>query len=241
MGQYDVPTNIDFVLQQTGVEKLTYIGHSQGTTQFWLSNILHDELGIKIETMIGYAPVMFIGNQSSSLVNLFMDLGIDVWLEDHLDSILWLQNGSSKLNTFIYNYAPYFLDIVPRTTWAFVSAIVGFDKVSHMDPQRMPMMARDDVGGTSTVNLKHWGLLASNGKFTDLQGADYDVSKLKANLASTNLLLFVGANDALSHPGDFAMLESLLPSASVERIGDYNHLDYMWAKDADIFVNDKVI
>jgi pimeloyl-ACP methyl ester carboxylesterase len=134
MGKYDVPTNIDFVLKQTGAEKLTYIGHSQGTTQFWLSNILHDDIGSKIETMIGFAPVMFIGNQSSSAVDLCIDLGIDVWLEDHLNSILWLQDGSSMLNTLIYNYSPYFLEIIPRTTWAFVEAIVGFDKISHMDP-----------------------------------------------------------------------------------------------------------
>jgi len=191
--------------------------------------------------MIGYAPVMFVKDQSSALVNLFMDLGIDVWLEDHLDHILWLQDGSSKLNTFIYNYAPYFLDFVPRTTWAFVSAIVGFDKVSHMDPQRMPVMARDDVGGTSTVNLRHWTVIAKNGGFTDINGNDYDVSKLKKNLENTNLLLFVGKNDALSQESDFDRLESLLPPATVEKIGDYNHLDYMWAADADIYVNDKVI
>ena len=93
----------------------------------------------------------------------------------------------------------------------------------------MPLMARDDVGGTSTHNLKHWGIIVDNGKFTDMQGVDYEVSKLKQNLANTNLLLFVGANDALSQPGDFAMLEALLPPATVVKIGDYNHLDYMWA------------
>jgi len=84
--------------------------------------------------MIAYAPVMYVGNQSSSAVDLIRDLGLDVWLEDHLESILWLQDGSSRLNTFIYNYAPFFLEVVPRTTWAFVSSIVGFDKISHMDP-----------------------------------------------------------------------------------------------------------
>jgi len=28
MGKYDVPANVDFILQKTGVEKLTYVGHS---------------------------------------------------------------------------------------------------------------------------------------------------------------------------------------------------------------------
>ena len=93
----------------------------------------------------------------------------------------------------------------------------------------MPLMARNDVGGTSTQNLKHWSINVDNGGFTDMQGVDYEVSKLKKNFENTNFLIFVGANDALSQPGDFAMLEALLPPARVFRIGDYNHLDYMWA------------
>jgi len=45
---------------------------------------------------------------------------------------------------------------LPRTVWAFVEAIVGFDKTSHMSPERIPMMAKNDIGGTGTYNLKHW-------------------------------------------------------------------------------------
>jgi hypothetical protein len=128
--------------------------------------------------MIALAPVMYIGNQSSPAVNLCLYLKLDVLLEDHLDSILWIQDGASMLDTFIYNYSPLIIEILPRTVWAFVEAIVGFDKVSHIDNGRMPMMARNDVGGTSTVNLKHWTLLAKTGKFLDLNENEYDVSKL---------------------------------------------------------------
>lgn len=32
MGMYDVPSNVDYVLKHTGVKKITYMGHSQGTT-----------------------------------------------------------------------------------------------------------------------------------------------------------------------------------------------------------------
>ena len=32
MGKYDVPANIEYILQNTGANKLSYIGHSQGAT-----------------------------------------------------------------------------------------------------------------------------------------------------------------------------------------------------------------
>ena len=32
MGRYDIPTEIEYVLDQTKAKKLSYIGHSQGTT-----------------------------------------------------------------------------------------------------------------------------------------------------------------------------------------------------------------
>jgi pimeloyl-ACP methyl ester carboxylesterase len=32
MGDYDAPAQVDYVRKATGFDKLTYIGHSQGTT-----------------------------------------------------------------------------------------------------------------------------------------------------------------------------------------------------------------
>ena len=32
MGRFDLPANIDFVLEKTGKDKIIYIAHSQGTT-----------------------------------------------------------------------------------------------------------------------------------------------------------------------------------------------------------------
>lgn len=96
-------------------------------------------------------------------------------------------------------------------------------------------MADNDVGGTGTINLKHWSQNMKSGRFADLDGKDYDTSVLMNRLANTKLALFVGANDALSQPEDFAMLKNLLPAGetTVFPIDDYNHLDYMWAQDTD--------
>jgi len=32
MGQYDAPAMVDYVIDQTNQEKITYVAHSEGTT-----------------------------------------------------------------------------------------------------------------------------------------------------------------------------------------------------------------
>ena len=114
------------------------------------------------------------------------------------DELLWIKDGYSRIDTFIYDWAPTILTFIPRTTWAFVESIVGIDAVSHMSSARMPMMARNDVGGSSTVDLKHWMKNVRSGKFQTKTGEDYDLQSLSPNLANTEILLLVGANDAFS-------------------------------------------
>lgn len=62
MGKYDLPANLDFVLKATNVTKITYLGHSQGTTQFWIANMLYSDFGSKIDKMVAFAPVMYLAH-----------------------------------------------------------------------------------------------------------------------------------------------------------------------------------
>ena len=75
MSVYDLPANIDFILDKTMVDKIDYVGHSQGTTQFWVANMMRDDIGKKIDTFIGMAPVLFTGNQTSIMATLGIKLG----------------------------------------------------------------------------------------------------------------------------------------------------------------------
>ena len=68
---------------------------------------------------------------------------------------------------------------------------------------------------------------------------NYNVSVLKESLKDTNMILFVGEQDALSQPKDVEKLLPLLPEDKfkVVNVQDYNHLDYMWAQDIDEKIN----
>lgn len=68
MGYYDDPACIDFILCKTNHSKLHYMGHSQGTTQFFVFGALHPEYHHKIHTMHALSPVAYMKHMKSPLV-----------------------------------------------------------------------------------------------------------------------------------------------------------------------------
>lgn len=56
--EYDIPCIIDSVLRETRHHQLIYIGHSQGTMQFYTAMDVHPELESKIKCFIGLGPVL---------------------------------------------------------------------------------------------------------------------------------------------------------------------------------------
>lgn len=77
-------------------------------------------------------------------------------------------------------------------------------------------MARNDVGGTSTFNNKHWDEMYKSGRFMDNNNQDYDVSVLKNNLKDTKMAIVVGTNDAYIAPIDLAKTLTVLPTQNVQ-------------------------
>jgi hypothetical protein len=73
-------------------------------------------------------------------------------------------------NSFLYfpklpDYGVPFLHYFPRFVWNIVGALEGFDKKTHIDIGNVPMMARNDVGGTSLKNMQHWIQMVRSGNF----------------------------------------------------------------------------
>lgn len=62
MGIYDLPAMIDYTLNITNSKEIYYIGHSQGTTSFFVMCSERPEYNEKIKLMIALAPVAFMSN-----------------------------------------------------------------------------------------------------------------------------------------------------------------------------------
>ena len=62
IAKYDFPANVDFVLKQTGFDKISYLGHSQGTFQYFLNYMLDPSFitnRISKFMSIGTVPTIF--------------------------------------------------------------------------------------------------------------------------------------------------------------------------------------
>lgn len=72
IGVYDIPEIIDYILKETGQKKLHYIGHSQGTTVFFVMCSEKPEYNKKIISMNALAPVTYSGHVRSRFLRLFL-------------------------------------------------------------------------------------------------------------------------------------------------------------------------
>lgn len=70
IGMIDLPTMIDYVLEKTNFKRLHYVGHSQGTTSFFVMTSMLPQYNDKIIAMQALAPVAFMSDLQSPLIRM---------------------------------------------------------------------------------------------------------------------------------------------------------------------------
>lgn len=70
IGYYDLPAMIDFILKKTNQKKLSYIGHSQGTTSFFVMASTRPSYNKKIKIMVALAPVVYMKHLWNPFIQL---------------------------------------------------------------------------------------------------------------------------------------------------------------------------
>nr|CAD7417253.1 unnamed protein product [Timema poppensis] len=69
-GFYDLPAMIDHIRSQTGQDKIYYIGHSMGTTGFYVMGSMRPEYNDKIRAMFSLAPIAYMSHMTSPFLQL---------------------------------------------------------------------------------------------------------------------------------------------------------------------------
>lgn len=69
MGLKDLPASFDYITNLTGVEKLAYVGHSQGTAQMFVALAENEAyFKTKVSIFIALAPVTMIPNTKAAML-----------------------------------------------------------------------------------------------------------------------------------------------------------------------------
>jgi len=238
MAKYDLPASIDYVIQMTRAPQVNYIGHSQGTMIAFAQLSQDAALNKKIKTFVALAPIAsikylkgalkIISPFSAPITFIIKALGIKEFLPQSALT-KWFANQLcvGKVNE--------------KLCAGFLFLAAGFNCKS-MNKTRVPMYMEHTPSGTSVKNLVHYTQLIRSGgfrqydfgwvhnliKYKNIFPPTYDLRKI-----TTNVALFTSTNDWLSTYKDvYGYLKPRLQNIiHQEIVPDWNHLDFVWAKD----------
>jgi len=239
MALFDLPAEFDYILGHTNQSSLSYIGHSEGTTQAFAGFSVLPSLAARVNVFVALAPIAFVAHSQSPVFNLLAKM-------DVVEIFNWF--GIKQFlpaNSFLSFFGPVLCKGIPHGCDAAIFLFCGTTK--HMNATRMPVYVAHTPAGTSVKNMLHWTQQIKQDTFSMFDyGSDknmlvynsssppaYDLTQVKVPT-----VLFTGGNDILADQQDLDRLKRLLGSTVTDEIHQdtWAHLDYAWAYDGlDVF------
>jgi len=253
MGKYDLPAMYDHMLAATGQEKIIHIGHSMGTTAFWVAMNERPEYNDKISAMFALAPVASVDNMKSPLHLIAPMVDQVEWLLDNMGSGEFLP--STKFLNWLGSIVCDDSDVWIAPICESVLFILGGYDQEKFNMTMLSTIVGSPGRGTSVRTIAQYAQGVNNKKFCKYDygtegnmehyGQDtppeYDLKKVTAPV-----MLLWGENDWLGDPADVMEIVSGLPNLMPGGVIDvdfpkWNHLDFLWGMDAKPLVYDHVM
>ncbi|XP_035186660.1 lipase member M-like [Oxyura jamaicensis] len=246
MAKFDLPAVINFIVKETGQEKLYYIGYSQGTTIAFIAFSTMPELAQKIKLYFALAPVTTIKYSRSAAVKLLYFP--EKMLRGLLGKREFLPQAEClrRLIVPVCSYRPF-----ARLCRNIFFSLGGYN-MKNIDMNRINVYIAQTPAGTSVQNIIHWSQEAHSGKF---QAYDWGSSKKnieKYQQATPPLYnveemtvptaVWTGGQDLLADPKDAAILLSHIKRLIYhKKIPEWAHLDFIWGLDAPLCMYNEII
>jgi len=227
MALSDLPTQVGHVISVTGRSQISYIGHSEGTTQAF-SGFLNQTLANQVNVFIALAPAVFEANCESLIVQALAKL-------DTVEIFDLLGIAEFALPNVIQKLLPGICDLFPDLCDFDIELIMG--PTTYLNETRIGYYADFEPNPTSVKNMAHWAQQVNAETFTmfnygsqgNMQHYNqstppiYDLSKFPTSLP---VAIFMGGEDFLADPTDVERLIGILPFPPfVHNEPDYAHLD----------------
>ncbi|XP_069668914.1 lipase 3-like [Periplaneta americana] len=249
MGVYDLPAVLDYILESTEEKDLYYVGHSMGSTMFYVLMSTKPEYNDKIRHMVALAPVAYLRNTKSlfAAVTKYIPKGM-------LTELLY--NRAFFPNTKYVNGPLRTLCKTGAITQGLCTNILfqigGFDS-NQINQTMLPILFTYFPAGSSVKAWTHYGQLMKSGMFRQY---DYGFVRNLMNYGNTkppeynfavitsSTSMLVGSNDWLATPEDAGILYRSLPNTPEYYTiphPEFNHFDFLWAVDVKSLINDKIL
>ncbi|KAH8341352.1 hypothetical protein KR059_003928, partial [Drosophila kikkawai] len=251
IGTYDLPASVDAIIDKTGQRQIQYIGHSQGSTAFFVMCSERAEYAKKVSLMQSLSPTVYLRENRSPVLK-FLGLfrggftmliqllgGFQVSL--HTPLIQQFNKHICSLSESTSRICAIFEYIICGFNWhgfnqTLVPIIVGHSsqgasakQILHYAQQQGQMaFQRYDYGGV--LNLL---------RYKSLLPPLYNLS-----LAQSNVHLYYGAGDWLGSSKDASQLQNFLPNCigNTKIASDsFSHFDFTISMDVRTLVYDQVI
>ncbi|XP_050299980.1 lipase 3-like isoform X2 [Anthonomus grandis grandis] len=251
-GYYDMAANIDYILNVTGLSNITYIGHSQGTTDGLVLTSSRPEYNEKLNLMVLLSPIGYLEHMASPLVQLLVDYNSLIKTVLHL------------FNIYGYQYNPftgYLGEIVCNENSPLqglcilvMDLFAGFD-FEQVDKSALTVFLTNSPNGISYRDIEHYTQEVTSAQFRQYdygnsisnfihygqsEPPSYNISNIKVPLA-----VYYAKNDFMAAVEDVERLLSELQAPIVEKhlieYEKFNHLDFIIAKDVKKLLYDRVL
>ena len=242
MAAYDVPANINFVKNRDGVEKVYYIGHSQGSLTFFLAYMNNPEFMEKnIAKFIALGTVPNVNNAPHFLIKLFD--------KSKILNLIPVKNFLTLPKEVGQVFVPLCTSKAKFLCNSILSlAFSGTHETGRIDYDRLGKnIYLYEPGGTSLQNMKHWiqiykakraqkydyGLVENLKHYGQTTPPVYDLKKMKGY--SIPSLMTISDADPFANPQDTLDFVDNIENKKVVNIlslTNYNHIDYFWADSA---------
>ena len=249
LGKYDAPTQIDFVLEKTGQKKLSYVGHSMGTSQMFSAlSEGHSHLKDKLHNFVALCPIINLGWSQDEVI---------VYAAENYN---YLNKTMAKLHIVdIPNPGHLSADFVEAVCALLPCKVFGnvarnlFGKGSPYD--RNERVVVEDQRNASVSSLKQLLHYAQSKRDQDFAQYDYgkEVNQIKygqdmppqidiTNIKDVHIALFVGTNDTWSVvEGAQWALERLPEDTDYFLFQDWDHSSYGVGKIPEMVYFEKVL
>ncbi|KAL4703478.1 hypothetical protein ACJJTC_010350 [Scirpophaga incertulas] len=219
IGIYDLPAMIDYVLKETRQKKLKYIGHSQGTTSFYVMASERPEYNKKISIMISLSPVAYMSHITSPFLKVLAGPGNALYsLLKYIGLYEFLPSNAvvQSLKTLLCG-AVLKAEILCSNV---VFLIAGFDW-EQLNITNLPVIYGHMPAGAATKQIMHYAQGITSGDFKQF---DYGPAENNQRYGSAQP----------PNPIDVEQLRGELGNVVDYHKVDYfpfNHFDFIWAKD----------